>query len=371
MRATVWILFPAFLAAPHLGVNAQSSVIPQSMAGVEGEPGTSIPFGLDRQVRLQCIYEGDELPFAGPRMIQKLVLRADDSTDPGRDQYPVKQYLVLHLAMSSTDVLAWDASSTFAENYGSDFRPVIEDARISLPAQPPLPGGPRPFNIELPFDEPWFYLGTPVRDGRTVPTGLLFDMRVTVQPRGSYRLDVTGTCSSEPTLFGAIGAACVTSPGGNPLSLQATMSMISGGSVSYTVREMPPDAPFAVALALTDQGDWLGNPLPFDLSTYLQGAPGCWIHVPWQAVLLGQADPTGTGILTFSIPLGRNYVGTTLYAQAICQDLAANQLLHVASQGLRSTVCGPLGVSRIYNVGNAWAESGQRSIGVAPVIELR
>ena len=371
MRATVWTLFPALFLAPHAGALAQGLVAPRSMANVEGSTGTSIPFGLDREVRLQCIYDGDELPFSGPRMVQKLLLRADFSTDQGRDQYPVKQFLVLHLAMSTTNVPAWDASATFADNYGTDFSPVIEDARISLPAQPPLPGGPRPFNIELPFDQPWFYGGTPVRDGGPVPRGLLFDMRVTVQPSGSYRLDVPGSCFSEPTYFGDLGAACVTSPGGNPLGIEAPMSTMSGGSVSYTVREMPPNAPFAVALALTNQGDWLGSPLPFDLGSYLQGAPGCWIHVPWQAVLLGQADPTGTGIVTFPIPLGRNHVGSSLYAQAICQDLAANPLLHVASRGLRSTVCGPLGISRIFNVGNAWAESGQRSIGVAPVIELR
>ena len=86
MRATVWILFPAFLAALHAGVIAKSLVIPQSMAGVEGGPGTSIPFGLNREVRLQCIYDVDKLPFAGPRMIQKLVFRADYSADPGRDR---------------------------------------------------------------------------------------------------------------------------------------------------------------------------------------------------------------------------------------------------------------------------------------------
>ncbi len=236
---------------------------------------------------------------------------------------------------------------------------------------PPLAAGPRPFNIELPFDQPWFYAATPVRGSGPAPGGLLFDMRVTVQPRGSYRLDVPGSCSGNPVYFGMTDPACVTSPSGLPLSIEAPSSMMSGGSLTYTVRNMPSDAPFALALALTDQGEWFGNPLPYDLSGYLHGAPGCWISVPWQAILLGQADSGGVGRVSFTIPLGRNYVGSSLFAQAICRDLAANQLLHVTSQGLRSTICGPLGISRIYNVGDAWAETGQRSIGVAPVIELR
>ena len=371
MRAKVWTVSAALLLGLDPGAPGQGLVAPASLWDVEGSTGTGIPFGLDREVRLQCIYDADELAFSGPRMIQKLVMRADFSSDPGREEYPVKQFLVLHLAMSTTEVQAWNASTTFADNYGTDFTPVIQDARISLPAQPPLATGPRPFNIELPFDQPWFYAATPVRGSGPAPGGLLFDMRITVQPRGSYRLDVPGGCSGDPMYFGNLGAACVTSPNGRPLSIEAPASMMSGGSLTYTVRELPPGAPFALALALTDQGDWFGNPLPYDLSGYLQGAPGCWINVPWQAVLLGQADPAGVGTLSFAIPLGRNHVGSSLFAQAICRDLAANQLLHVTSQGLRSTICGPLGISRIYNVGDAWAETGQRSIGVAPVIELR
>jgi hypothetical protein len=370
MGTTFWTLGVALILGLHHATPAQGLVVPGSLAEVEGSASTSIPFGLSGEARLQCIYDVDELSFTGPRMIQKLSLRADFSTRGGRDQYPVKQFLSLYLAMSTTDVRAWEASTTFADNHGSDFTRVIDDARISLPAQPPLPGGPRPFNIELPFDHPWFYGGTPIRDSGPAPSGLLFDMSITSQPSGPYRLDVPGTCSSLPTYFGELGAACVTSRNGRPLGIEAT-AMLSGGSVTYTVSEMPSEAFFAVALALTDQEDWFGTPVPVDLTGYLQGAPGCWIHVPWQTVTLGQADQGGVGKVRVEIPLGRNYVGASLYAQAIARDLAANPLLHVTSQGLRTTVCGPMGVVRIYNAGEAWAESGQRSIGVAPVIEVR
>ncbi len=137
MRAKVWTVGAALLLGLDPGAPGQGLVAPASLWDVEGSTGTGIPFGLDREVRLQCIYDADELAFSGPRMIQKLVMRADFSSDAGREEYPVKQFLVLHLAMSTTEVQAWNASTTFADNHGTDFTPVIQDARISLPAQPP------------------------------------------------------------------------------------------------------------------------------------------------------------------------------------------------------------------------------------------
>jgi hypothetical protein len=48
------------------------------------------------------------------------------------------------------------------------------------------------------------------------------------------------------------------------------------------------------------------------------------------------------------LPKGRQFVGTTFHAQAIVLAPTANPLRLITSRGFSSTICGPLGVTRIY-----------------------
>lgn len=378
MRSKVAILLAVL--APGAAPVAQGNVtVPATLAGIEGGSSSSIPFGTNQPVRYQCIYDGEDLPWSGPRLIQAIALRADNG-DPGTTTFAGKQYVVMTMTMSTTAVRAENATTRFRDNWGQDATLVIGNGRIVLPMQPPV-AGVRPANIVLPFDAPWIFGTTPVRVGPP-PGNLLLELQIALQPAGAYRLDNVGNCDSQPTAFGNRGPACLTSRG-VALALTGDSTMQAGSSHTWTVTGMPSSAVFSVVLAATDQGTMFGQPLPLALfdpqnplgpvpgTPFAYGAPDCWINVPMGFSLLGTADAAGTGRVIANLPPGRRFVGTQFYTQATVFDLSANPLLFVTSAGLRSTVCGPLGVARIYSVGNHQAEIGQLSLGQGAIFDVQ
>jgi hypothetical protein len=74
--------------------------------------------------------------------------------------------------------------------------------------------------------------------------------------------------------------------------------------------------------------------------------------------------------MSVSLPADRGLVGASVYAQAVGYSQTANPMQIVTSIGQQSTVCGPLGVARIYNFGSITATSGQRSLGQGAVLEF-
>lgn len=358
----------------------QFPLVPRSMVNVEGGSASSIPFGTNQPVRFQCLYDQEELPWTGPRVINGIAVRADN-TDPGTTTFAAKQYIVMHMVMSTTNVKAEASSSTFLDNWGDDRATVIQNGRIVLPAQPPVPGVRAP-NIVLAFDQPWVYGASPVRTTWPPPGGLLLEMQIQLQPAGTYRVDNLGNCSGTPTPFGNLGPACLTSRS-VPLTVVPDTSMVAGSTYSWTVSGMPANGVFSLALDLSDQGAWFGLPLPVRLfdpanpfgpvpgTPFPYGAPDCWVNVNTGYSAVGGADQAGVGRITVNLPPGRRYVGMSLYAQAVAFDLSANPLLLVTSLGQRSTVCGPLGVMRLYHVGNDQALTGQRALGQGLVFDVR
>jgi hypothetical protein len=373
-KVSVALLLAA--AAPAQG----NPLVPATMAGLEGGSSSSIPFGTNQAVRLQCIYDAEELPWSGPRVINAIALRADN-TDPGITTFALKQFVVMTLLMSTTSVRAQDASTVFADNWGEDATTVIANGRIVLPAQAAT-SGVRPCDILLTFDRPWVFGSTPVRTGWPEPKNLLIELAIQLQPAGAYRLDNLGDCAAQNTTFGTRGPLCRTSRNAQ-LDLTAEPSLLAGGSFSWTITGMPTSAPFSLMLNVTSQGSLFGQPLPFALFDPLNptgpvpgtpfqfGAPDCWVNVQLGHSIIGTADSSGVGRAIAALPAGRHFVGLSLFTQALVFDLSANPLLLVTSLGLRSTVCGPLGVARIYHVGNAAATAGQRALGQGAIFDVR
>jgi hypothetical protein len=77
-------------------------------------------------------------------------------------------------------------------------------------------------------------------------------------------------------------------------------------------------------------------------------APDCWLNIDPVILLGGITDTAGLGTITGALPPGRQYVGTAFYSQALVFAPTANPLRFVTSLGRSSTICGPLGVARIY-----------------------
>src|SRR5262245_38106063 len=314
----------AALAAFAVLAAAQNDTVPALLHGVEGGSGTAIPFGLSGAARVQYVYDSEDLPWAGPRMVTRVSLRADN-TDAGVTTFPAKGFLFVSLLLSTTATRAENASATFADNYGTDATLVIDNVPITLPAQPPL-SGPRPANIDFVLPTPWFYGLTPQRPGnQPVPANLLVEIRVHSQPPGIYRIDNVGSCARTPAAVGVQGPACQSqTANAQPLLLIAGNSLAAGSSYSWDVLHADAHAPVVLLLGLDPQlllGGDPGMPLPvplFDpsnpslpppvLSTLVDfihyGAPDCWLDVSPTGFLIGAADASGAA--TFTIAMSPN-----------------------------------------------------------------
>ncbi len=359
--AVVFALVAGGACCPQLV--AQAITVPALMQGVEGGSGSNIPFGSSLACRYQCIYDAEELPWTGPRIVTGVRIRPDLASGAA---VPAKGFLEISILMSTTHRTAADASAEFEENRGSDATWVVENRVVQLPSQPALPPqspGPRPANVEFSFDELWAYGLTPATTSQPAPANLLIEIWIHSQPSGAYRVDNLSSCTAPTASFGTVGPACAV-PGNPPVELTGDLSMLAGQNYSWRVAHGPPSMPFFVALNLTDQGGLFGNPawpLPYPmfdpqnpsqpspaLAPLLWSAPDCWLNVDPAVTLGGSCDASGVGQAVGVLPPGRSVVGTTFYAQAILLAPTANPLRFVTTLGRSTTVCGPLGVARVY-----------------------
>ena len=114
------------------GVVAQNMIVPAIMDGVEGGGGTNIPFGGSLACRYQCVYDAEELPWTGPRVMTGIRIRPDLGTGAPR---PAKGFLEISVLMSTTGRNAATSSPTFSENYGTDHTWVVQNRAVPSPAQ--------------------------------------------------------------------------------------------------------------------------------------------------------------------------------------------------------------------------------------------
>jgi hypothetical protein len=349
---------------------AQAPIAPKSFATVEGLSGSSLPFGTNQPVRFQCIYDNEDLPFSGPVLVRGVGIRANHDHDPNL-AFAQKEFFYLHVLVSTTSLKAVETTTEFSRNHGRDLQQVLTGGRISLPPQPAQPVGPRPCNVRLPFQTPVFFDLTPYRLPGQRPSSFVLDLLVEISPNTqAYDVDTPFLCSSQIVPFGVIGPQCVTSRGTprRHLTIASSDSVKAGGSITFTVGEMPDQALFGVMIGTTDTGTWRGLTLPVDLTPL--GAAGCYVLTDWIHTAVAVGDSTGQGRASFSIPSGREFVGGRLYAQAICRDLSSNPLFYVTSLGVRTTVCGPVGVARIFALGDHAARYGQRTYGSGLIVEF-
>jgi hypothetical protein len=384
-RFVVVVVFLATLAA------AQNVTVPASLDGIEGGGGTNIPFGGNQACRYQVLYDAQELPWTGPRVVTGISLRADNS--PAGGTMPAKGFFELSVLLSTSHRNSATASGAFEENYGEDATWVISFQRVQFPAQGVVASGPRPANVDLVFAAPWVYGLTPVRQGNPAPSSLLVEIWIHSQPSGSYRVDNLSSCIAPTATFGNQGPLCVV-PGSQPPTLTTDTSLQAGSTFSWYVDHGQANTPFLLAVNGTNQGSLLGLPnltVPypmFDPANPTLPAPGlpalrwpapdCWLNIDPVTTFLGVCDGQGHGAVVTSIPPGRANVGVSLYGQGILLAPTANPLQLVTTLGRQSSVCGPLGVARVYAFYNGSLTptpppptSGTLQYGVGLVFEVR
>ncbi|MGK0206024.1 MAG: hypothetical protein ACI89X_004438 [Planctomycetota bacterium] len=376
------------------GLAAQNVTVPSNMNGLEGGGGTGIPFGGSQACRYQCVYDGEELPWTGAHVMTGIRIRPDFNNG---NAVPAKGFLEISVLVSTTPRTSATSSSIFHENYGSDADWVIENRVIQLPAQPQLPATPivpRAANIDLLFDAPWVFGLAPIIAGFPEPKNLLVEIWIHSQPSGSYRVDNMSSCTAPWVEFGNAGPACAI-PGNSPVVLDSGQSMQAGSNYTWDIANAPATVPFSLRLSLSGGGSLLGNaawPLPYPMfdpadptmsspAMMLIGldnpAPDCWININADVELSGVTDAAGIGHANLSLPAGREFVGVTIHSQAIVLAPTANPMFLITSKGRSSTICGPLGVTRIFQFYDGTATpppppptSGTRSLGVGLVLEV-
>ncbi len=354
-------------AAVFCGSLTAQVIVPRTMATREGGSSTAIPFGLSQPARVLCLYDAEELPWTGPTLISGIDLRADNDV-PSTTSFAQKQYIAMHVRLSTAARRSDVASATFDDNHGIDATFVLTNSRLSLPAQPPSATAPRPCNVSIPIT-PFFFDLSPIRGPRPPPPGLAIEFRVVLQPVGDYRLDSPLQCASTISSFGSLGPLCRTGRG-LPLTITPNSSVKAGDRVTYTVDNMLRDTIFVVSIgSLAGVGQFGGFPLPISMAP-LQ-APDCYVNTDWLLLTPGLGDQNGRGQVSYTIPPGRQLVGRSIHAQALCRDLIANPFLHVTSLGVSASICGPLGMARISALGDEQAVTGAVSYGAGYVIQLQ
>src|SRR4029077_19087593 len=153
---------------------AQNITVPASLQGSEGSGSQSLPFGVTQTganaVRYMCLYDVEELPWSGPRVISAIALRADNDL-PNTTSFPQVNYVSYMLTLSTSTVRVDNVSAVFDANHGIDRTVVVQNGSLVLPAQP-AQAGVRAGNIVLPFDAPWVYGMNPLRT-EPAPTTLV------------------------------------------------------------------------------------------------------------------------------------------------------------------------------------------------------
>ncbi len=346
--------------------SAQSSVdvFPESLRKVEGQTSTSIPFGLKGQVLMQCLYAREKSSL--PRTWKQLSFRADWGGKTS--SIARKQWLRISVSMAATPKDSWTMSRNFVENQGSGtWKQVVSNLNISLPAQPKTLSGPRPFNLTIKFSKPYTHDWD---DGR-----LLIELAISQQPSGSYPIDTAFRCDSKVTRFGTVGPKCRVQhkTGAKELGIESIDSVKAGGLFRYSCKDAAPDAPclFFIGGALPPSGMFMGSKLPVSLVSKGFPAPDCYFNTDWIGIRAAVASKSGTAGISFPVPPNRKWIGSYLACQAATVDPAANPLGLVFSKGIRTTICGPLPVARLFATGDNQAKSGVIQRGAAPVIELR
>lgn len=109
----------------------------------------------------------------------------------------------------------------------------------------------------------------------------------------------------------------------------------AGRTMQWTGGSLPAGSVAFLALGLSSTA-WSGGALPADLG--FAGMPGCSLLVSPDAMLLAQADASGTARVPLQLPAGAGIVGSVIHGQWLAQAPGLNLAGLAVSAGLRVTV---------------------------------
>jgi hypothetical protein len=172
----------------------------------------------------------------------------------------------------------------------------------------------------------------------------------------TYPLDAwQGASSSSST---PIGNGCRANNGTSTAS-QSVTGLGLGLTATYSGNSYIAAGGLPALLTIgTSSTTFQGIPLPFDMAPV--GAPGCSLYNNWIAVFATATTPGVTGTATVNVPIPNDptLAGTTHFSQFLFVSAGANPLGVFTTDGAGNLLGGPLGVARIYAIGNPGATGG-------------
>ncbi len=150
-RATALSLTLFFIAAPTF---AETIVIPNSLATVEGDTENEFPFSVPFSMRYQQVFAAQEFtPPSTPMSITQISFRPDSENGNPFDTTLTN----IQINLSTTSAVPAGLSLTFADNVGSDDTVVFSGSLSLSSADTGPPGGPKDFDIIINLQTPFLY----------------------------------------------------------------------------------------------------------------------------------------------------------------------------------------------------------------------
>lgn len=280
---------------------------------VDGHVSHFLPFGIPG-FRTQFVVDAAHVGANGA-VLSGLSFRGD-RTFAGLAT-PVPNVTV---RLSQTTVAVGSLSTAFANNITGPTT-VVFQGTVTLPQPAPGFAGPLPWDIVIPFAQPYSF--------STAQGNLLIDIVANNLPHQhpTYYLDAVQPGGSA-TMFGTHGQAPIFNkliPSGNSLVPRLTSP---GHTISFTAMQFSTTLG-AIALGMAAQ------PAPIDLGPI--GAPMNFVYIDpvvfvpfmWAPSFLGFASTCDV-----AVPNSPLFVGTTIYAQSVTLEPIANPLGLVLSHGI-------------------------------------
>ena len=183
-----------------------------------------------------------------------------------------------------------------------------------LPAAPAPGTAPAPFNVTIPFTQPFTWNGGPL--------AIEFDWSPLA---GSTRWRVDAFATSVRNGSSAtLGLGCVGSNGFAPTHFALPETTMPGATLTFRMEGAPALGGAAVHLLGLGNTNYQGIPLPFDLGT-IGAPPGCQLRVDFLLSSTALVVPTalfGRATIGIPIPATTAAVGVALYSQWLIPDFA-------------------------------------------------
>lgn len=246
----------------------------------------------------------------------------------------------------------------FANNYTSPAATVLNPSVVSIPDWTQLPTTPpAPFDLILPFDQPFTYDGVQalVFDVVTESISRSGDMYVDRENRSNVRASGTVlgtgcTATGRTTAFSHFFAALAYAPGDPNFGLR----------LEHSGSNAPASAPLSVLLGIGDPN---------------LGLPGLCANLRTDAILdLPRAAASASGFVStqfFDLPFNASTAGLTLYTQFVAPDVGQPGLPIALSNARVTTVPTPPAVlACAYHFASPSALSATVFAGMGVIVEL-